>query len=49
MKQKKLRTMLFTPMGKAVQTVGLTMLWFAIFGFLLVKLTSWINVSTNDF
>jgi len=25
------------------------MLWFAIFGFLLVKLTSWINVSTNDF
>ena len=49
MKHKKLRTMLFTPVGKAVQTVGLTMLWFAIFGFLLVKLTSWINVSTNDF
>ena len=49
MKQKKTRTTLFTPAGKAVQAVGLTMLFAAIVGLLLAKITSWFNVDTNWF
>lgn len=49
MKQKKTRTTLFTPAGKAVQTVGLTMLFAAIAGVLIVKITSWFNVDTDWF
>lgn len=49
MKEKRTRTKLFTPAGKAVQAVGLTMLFAAIVGFLLAKITSWFNVDTNWF
>ena len=49
MKQKKTRTTLFTPAGKAVQTVGLTMLFAAIAGVLIVKITSWFSVDTDWF
>lgn len=49
MKQKKTRTTLFTPAGTAVQTLGLTMLFAAIAGLLLAKITSWFNVDTNWF
>ena len=49
MKQKKTRTTLFTPAGKAVQAVGLTLLFAAIVGLLLAKITSWFNVDTNWF
>jgi len=49
MKQKKTRTTLFTPAGKAVQAVGLTLLFAAIAGLLIVKITSWFNVDTNWF
>ena len=49
MKQKKTRTTLFTPAGKTVQSVGLTMLFAAIIGFLLAKITSWFQVNTNWF
>ena len=49
MKQKKTRATLFTPAGKAVQAVGLTMLFAAIVGLLLAKITSWFNVDTNWF
>lgn len=41
--------MLFTPAGKAVQTIGLTLLFAAIAGVLLAKITSWFNVDTNWF
>ena len=46
MKQKKPRTTLFTPAGKAVQAIGLMMFVIAIIGFLLVKITSWFQVNT---
>ena len=49
MKQKKTRTTLFTPAGKAVQAIGLTLLFAAIVGLLLAKITSWFNVDTNWF
>ena len=49
MKQKKTRTTLFTPAGRTVQSVGLTMLFAAIIGFLLAKITSWFQVNTNWF
>jgi len=48
MKEKRTRTKLFTPAGKAVQAVGLTMLFAAIVGFLLAKITSWFNADTNE-
>ncbi len=49
MKKKKTRTTLFTPAGKTVQTIGIMMLFAAIFGFLLTKLNRWSQVDTNWF
>jgi hypothetical protein len=49
MKQKKTRTKYFTPAGKTMQSVGLMMFIVALFGFLVVKITSWFNVDTNWF
>ncbi len=48
MKEKRTKTKLFTPAGKAVQAVGLTMLFAAIVGFLLAKITSWFNADINE-
>lgn len=49
MNPKKTRTKLFTPAGKAIQSVGLTMLIAAAIGFLVVKITSWFSIDTNWF
>ena len=49
MKQKRTRTEIFTPAGKTVQSLGLTMFVAAIVGILIVKITSWFNIDTNWF
>lgn len=49
MKQKKTRTRYFTPAGKTMNSIGLTMFIAAIAGFLILRITSWFNVDTNWF
>ena len=49
MKQKKTRTRYFTPAGKTMNSIGLTMFIAAIACFLILRITSWFNVDTNWF
>lgn len=49
MTHKKTRTKLFTPAGKTMQAIGLTMFFAAVIGFLVVKITSWFSVDTDWF
>ena len=42
-------TEIYTPAGKTVQSLGLTMFVAAIVGILIVKITSWFNIDTNWF